>query len=430
MAKSKKDRRGRLEGAINWIRQKTDFQFKVAAIRKHVDRGNAGVTPSKPGRRHPPRPILMSPIINMSSSSSSKSPSPTSILRNKSSSSSSFHTPPTSVDTTIKKRLRFNDPVEVHEEELESQDSTDEEDTTFSLHENQENEMILLDKAPPTRPCEGIIRDLKANTCYFYGKKLRELATWIEKGQDKQHIIDRLTENESLDPLNRLLSPELKDQCLVIENHTLVLRSSSCSGVVSSTKTTNTRCTACKAGLHETSGRVAKAPPIGINTRPAPHTNHIHMARHPDSSLAQLARQSTEIHRLRKGIIRLKYEKNLVQEGVYIASGPVAEAVVKAFTEADKHMGQHLDKDKEDPEEDSDERLLWEVALENMQKVAASGGKKTKGIRFDPMFLNFAIATLAKTSHSVYRELSEVFHLPSLSYVSFVYRADHAIISF
>ena len=421
--KPKKARKGRLEGALNWIRQKTQFEFKADAIRKCVERGNAGVTPSKPGRRLSAQPSSpMIPIVNTSSSSSLfKSPPlcPTSILRNKSrrlpSCSPNASSPPAIADSSIRKRLRFNDHVEVPGE---YQDATAAGEDVDSLSWNEDNEydetLFLGQGTPPSRPCEGIIRDLKTNTRYFYGKKFRELATWIEKGEeDGQHIVDRLIENESLDTLNRLLSPEFKDQCLVIENHTIVLRSTSCSGVVSSTKTTNTRCTACKEGLPETSGRIEKAPPIGISKKPPPHTNHKHMARHPDSSQAHMARQSAENRRLKKEVIKLKYEKNLAIEGVNTTSEPVAEAVLKAFQEADKHMDQHFDADK-----DSDEKLLWEVALENMQTVAASGGKKTCGLRFNPMLLNFAIGTLAKSSQSVYRELAEVFHLPSLSYVS------------
>ena len=70
--------------------------------------------------------------------------------------------------------------------------------------------LFLGQGTPPSRPCsKGIIRDLKANTHYFYGKKFRELATWIEKGEkDGQHIVDQLIENELLDTLNRLISPE------------------------------------------------------------------------------------------------------------------------------------------------------------------------------------------------------------------------------
>ena len=45
-----------------------------------------------------------------------------------------------------------------------------------------------------------------------------------------------------------------------------------------------------------------------------------------------------------------------------------------------------------------------------------TSGKNTR-TRFDPLLLNWAIALLAKTSHSIYEEISQVMQLPALSYV-------------
>ena len=59
---------------------------------------------------------------------------------------------------------------------------------------------------------------------------------------------------------------------------------------------------------------------------------------------------------------------------------------------------------------------LWKVHYEHILAVNASGGKNTQ-TRFDPLLLKWAIALLAKTSHSVYKEIAQVIHLPSLSYV-------------
>ena len=59
---------------------------------------------------------------------------------------------------------------------------------------------------------------------------------------------------------------------------------------------------------------------------------------------------------------------------------------------------------------------LWKVHYEHILAVNASGGKNSQTI-FDPLLLKWAIALLAKTSHSVYKEIAQVIHLPSLSYV-------------
>ena len=59
---------------------------------------------------------------------------------------------------------------------------------------------------------------------------------------------------------------------------------------------------------------------------------------------------------------------------------------------------------------------LWKVHYEHILAVNASGGENTQ-TRLDPLLLKWAIALLAKTSHSVYKEIAQVIHLPSLSYV-------------
>ena len=56
---------------------------------------------------------------------------------------------------------------------------------------------------------------------------------------------------------------------------------------------------------------------------------------------------------------------------------------------------------------------LWKVHYEHILAVNASGGKTTQ-TRFDPLLLKWVIALLAKKSHSVYKEIAQVIHLPSL----------------
>ena len=59
---------------------------------------------------------------------------------------------------------------------------------------------------------------------------------------------------------------------------------------------------------------------------------------------------------------------------------------------------------------------LWKVYYEHILDVNTSGGKNNQ-TRFDIVLPERAIALLAKTSHSVYKEIAQVIHLPSLSYV-------------
>ena len=64
----------------------------------------------------------------------------------------------------------------------------------------------------------------------------------------------------------------------------------------------------------------------------------------------------------------------------------------------------------------SKEMELWKIHYEHISSVEKTSGKNTR-TRFDPLLLNWAIALLAKTSHSIYEEISQVMQLPALSYV-------------
>ena len=64
---------------------------------------------------------------------------------------------------------------------------------------------------------------------------------------------------------------------------------------------------------------------------------------------------------------------------------------------------------------DSKEMELWKIHLRHLLDVNKKG--KNRRTRFDPMLLKWAIALLAKTSHSVYEEVARVMQLPTLSYI-------------
>ena len=92
----------------------------------------------------------------------------------------------------------------------------------------------------------------------------------------------------------------------------------------------------------------------------------------------------------------------------------MAQAVVRAFSEADAHIHEVLDKESK---ENKAPVMIWELHREHVRNVSDKYGNMY-GIRFHPELLNYALMILAKTSQSVYTELREVFKLPALSYVS------------
>ena len=80
----------------------------------------------------------------------------------------------------------------------------------------------------------------------------------------------------------------------------------------------------------------------------------------------------------------------------------------KVFTSANKNVSKVLDTE-------SKEMALWKVQCEHILAVNTSDGNNTQTRYF--LLLKWEIALLAKTSHSVYKEIAQVIHLPILSYV-------------
>ena len=66
----------------------------------------------------------------------------------------------------------------------------------------------------------------------------------------------------------------------------------------------------------------------------------------------------------------------------------------KIFLNADKNISTILDPDSKEME-------LWKVHYEHISSVKKNIWKKYR-TRIDPLILNWAIALLAKTSHSIY----------------------------
>ena len=158
----------RLVERLNWICQKTPFEFKAAAIRKHVDRGDAGVTPSsKPGHQHSAQPSPLTPCrqcvqVTSSCFCSWKQVKVFIITQ---------HITSSCCRQLLQKKLRFKVP----EDKLEHQDVTGEEEaeSCFWKEDNEDDQNLFLGNgAPAPRPREGIIRDLNAASA------VKSLGSW------------------------------------------------------------------------------------------------------------------------------------------------------------------------------------------------------------------------------------------------------------
>jgi hypothetical protein len=96
-----------------------------------------------------------------------------------------------------------------------------------------------------------------------------------------------------------------------------------------------------------------------------------------------------------------------------------AAAVCRAIDQAVEDV---IVREEHQGAEHEDERDFLQVHSRHIHKNQnhyKNGGKKSSGVRFDPLVLQCAFGILAKTSNKVYEEISRVMLLPSLSCVSF-----------
>ena len=129
----------------------------------------------------------------------------------------------------------------------------------------------------------------------------------------------------------------------------------------------------------------------------------------PVKSNIEICRLRKQNAKLRRKMASLMNAQRLKKEGQTIDNVLDASLIKKVFTSANENVSKVLDTE-------SKEMALWKVHYEHILAVNASGGENTQ-TRLDPLLLKWAIALLAKTSHSVYKEIAQVIYLPSLSYV-------------
>jgi hypothetical protein len=204
-----------------------------------------------------------------------------------------------------------------------------------------------------------------------------------------------------------------------LENEVFVVRSPECEHQAreSFTKHSGTnKCSPCQA-LRSTissclarNSRDKRSESFGTRTRIGI------IAKHSDWAETEIRKLREAKRNLAKENYRLTLKLRLQTNGVEV-TGKMAQAVCQVFEKATVNIG----KDDRIPEDDKNTRDFLQVYYDHLHKNQAyfkNGGKKSKGVRFDPLLLNFSLSVLSKTSTKTYQELSKVMCLPSLSHVS------------
>jgi hypothetical protein len=129
------------------------------------------------------------------------------------------------------------------------------------------------------------------------------------------------------------------------------------------------------------------------------------------------ARDQTK--KLEKVKMKLTLRARMESHSEVVKDPQTAAAVCRAIDQAVEDV---IVREEHQGAEHEDERDFLQVHSRHIHKNQnhyKSGGKKSSGVRFDPLVLQRAFGILAKTSNKVYEEISRVMLLPSLSCVSF-----------
>ena len=152
-----------------------------------------------------------------------------------------------------------------------------------------------------------------------------------------------------------------------------------------------------------------------IHRSSPPTTNHSKytriyvIAKNPVSADFEIRNIRNVNFNLRRKVTRIKNKERLERFGQITCNEEDTNFINKIFLNADKNMSTVLDPDSKEME-------LLKIHYEHIYSVKKNIWKNSR-TRFDILLLNWSIALLAKTSHSIYEVISQVMQLPALSYV-------------
>ena len=169
----------------------------------------------------------------------------------------------------------------------------------------------------------------------------------------------------------------------------------------------SSRCKHCRPHIKKFYNTINRSSPPTTNH--SKYTNINVIAKNPVSADFEMRNIRNVNFNLRRKVTRIKNKERLERVGQTTCNEEDTNLINKIFLNADKNISTVIDSDSKEIE-------LWKIHYEHISSVKNTSGKNTR-TRFGSLPLNWAISLLAKTSHSIYEEISQVMQLPALSYV-------------
>lgn len=274
---------------------------------------------------------------------------------------------------------------------------------------------------PKVEACQGIHSGIDNKTMAFVAKRARRRAQWVvdttANGGLEQHVSTaRANSNLPVDVMQFVEQSTSDATVIQLEDNGLfVIRAKECTPKQTERRTS--RCAACNGLRSRVTSEISICRPIGAPVEEVKTTTNVkHIAADPEVADFEIRRLRGVNEQLRRENIRLKAAAMLDSNSVVIHDLTKADMMDKVLKTAVEKVGEAYPGDSNE-----DARDLLQIYYEHVHKQQpyySNGGKKNQGFRCHPMLFQFAVMVLAKTSHSVYKELAKVMCLPSLSYVS------------
>ena len=144
-----------------------------------------------------------------------------------------------------------------------------------------------------------------------------------------------------------------------------------------------------------------------------PKTRYSISAENPDESLKRMREQGATIKKLNSRELVRQPRKNIEKYGVNCKDKKKQKQILDALREAGNSATKLFPKEEDDPM-----RRLLEANLRLMKGYLDNDCKKSKGFKFDPIVLSFALVILSKVGRTTYDLLVKAFNLPTAVHVS------------
>ncbi|KAL7542027.1 hypothetical protein ACHAWF_011062 [Thalassiosira exigua] len=271
--------------------------------------------------------------------------------------------------------------------------------------------------------CHGIASGSFGSMLNFAGLTLlntgRKLMQWAKEGDaGLKSFSDSLLAktNEMVLPLNGMIMRRAKDA-----TNGFAFYSPKCLlQKLSSKRSEAQRCAECSKQKIYAKKKIAEShQPIA--ERAHSKTNIGHIANNPDLAEIEIIALRKEVRRLSQKAARAVFKEEMQMQSVKV-SAKEGQRIRKAVNIMSNTIETELSNGGDD-----EACELWILHRESINKHFDNGGKsRKKKVPVHPVLLNWAIAFLAKTSSSVYKEVAKVMLLPDISYV---YRKSKELVS-